>query len=89
MDYIKGLPSGKYLQLLDVITHCDLLRDALQQRPDTVALVLDPISSFQGGVDSNKVAQVRRFTAVLSQIAEEYDIAILGKGKNHRIRRIW
>ena len=44
----KGCPAGPYLQLLDVIEHCDLLRDALQQRPDTVALVLDPISVLSG-----------------------------------------
>jgi hypothetical protein len=78
LEYIKGLPTGRYVQLLDVIQHCDLLRDALIKRPDTIALVLDPISSFQGGVDSNKVAQVRRFTAVLTQLSEEQDIAILG-----------
>ena len=40
--------------------------------------MLDPISSFQGGADSNKVSQVRRFTAVLTQLSEEYDIAIIG-----------
>lgn len=78
LDYICGLPTGRYVQLLDVIGHCDLLRDALGNRPDTVALVLDPISSFQGGADSNKVTQVRQFTAVLSQISEEFNIAILG-----------
>jgi AAA domain-containing protein len=78
LEYIKGFPDGKYIRLLDVIEHCDLLRNALQQRPDTVALVLDPISSFQGSADSNKVAQVRQFTAVLTQLAEEFDIALLG-----------
>ena len=78
LEYIKGLPDGPYVRLLDVIEHCDLLRDALRQRPDTVALVLDPISSFQGGTDSNKVSQVRRFTAVLTQLSEEHDLAIIG-----------
>ena len=78
LEYIKGLPAGQYVQLLDVIAHCNLLRNALQQRPDTAALVLDPISSFQGSTDSNKVAQVRQFTAVLTQLAEEFDIALLG-----------
>ena len=78
LEYIKGMPAGPYVQLLNVIQHCDLIRQALQARPDTVALVLDPISSFQGGSDSNKVADVRRFTAVLTQISEEYNIAVIG-----------
>jgi len=78
LEYIKGLPDGPYVQLLNVIQHCDLLRQALQVRPDTVALVLDPISSFQGGTDTNKVGDVRRFTAVLTQISEEYNIAVIG-----------
>ena len=78
LEYIKGLPAGPYIELLDVIVHCNLLRDALRQRPDTVALVLDPISSFQGGADSNKVSQVRQFTAVLTQLAEEFNIAVVG-----------
>jgi hypothetical protein len=78
LEYIKGIPDGQYIRLLDVIAHCDLLRNAIRQRPDTVALVLDPISSFQGSTDSNKVSQVRQFTAVLTQLAEEFDIALLG-----------
>lgn len=79
LEYLKGMPSGRYVQLLDVIAHADLLRDALASRSDTVAMVLDPISSFQGaGVDGNKVSQVRRFTAVLSALAEEFNVAILG-----------
>lgn len=78
LEYIKGLPSGPYVELLDVIGHLDLLRDAVRSRPDTVALVLDPISSFSALVDSNKVNSVRRFTSALTQLAEEYNIAILG-----------
>ncbi len=77
LEYIKGLPSGDYCQLLDVLQHADVLRDAISKRPDTVAIVLDPISSFQGGADSNKVSAVRQFTAVLTQISEEFDIAII------------
>jgi RecA-family ATPase len=78
LEYIKGLPAGRYVQLLDVLSHVDYLRQAIAQRPDTAALVLDPLSSFQGGADSNKVAEVRRFTAVLTQLAEEFSIAVLG-----------
>ena len=78
LEYIKGIPAGRYVQLLDVIANCDLMRDALRQRPDTIALVLDPISSFQGDLDSNKVTSVRRFTAVLTQLSEEFNIAVIG-----------
>ena len=78
LEYIKGLPAGPYLQLLDVVNHCNMLRDALRQRPDTVALVLDPVSCFQGGTDGNKACHVRQFTAVLTQLAEEFNIAVLG-----------
>ncbi len=78
LEYITGSPAGTHVQLLDVITHCHLLDTALQQRPDCIALVLDPISAFQGDTDSNKVAAVRRFTGVLSQLAERHNIAIIG-----------
>jgi hypothetical protein len=78
LDYIKGQPAGNYVRLLDVIAHCELLDAVLQQRPDTVALVLDPISAFQGDTDSNKVAGVRRFTGVLSHLAEAHNIAVIG-----------
>ena len=78
LEYVKGLPEGKYVRGLDVLRHCDLLTDALASRPDTIALVLDPISSFQGGADSNKVGDVRQFTAVLTQISEEFNIAVIG-----------
>jgi len=53
LEYVKGVPSGSYVELLDVLQHADVLRDAISKRPDTVALVFDPISSFQGSADSN------------------------------------
>lgn len=78
LDYIEGVPHGPNFQLLDVVRHCDLLASAVEARPDTAAIVLDPISSFQGQSDSNKVAEVRQFTAALSKLGEDFDIAVLG-----------
>jgi hypothetical protein len=54
----------------------DLIRQALDEL-DPALMVLDPLSSSIGG-DLNAVADVRRALNPLTQIAQEYDLTVIG-----------
>jgi len=78
IEFIKGLRSGDELRLLDLLNHIHLLRESLESRPDTVMLVVDPISSFMGDVNTHKASDVRRVLSAVAQLAEDHNVAFVG-----------
>lgn len=53
------------------------LRAALEANKDCRLVVIDPISSYLGSVDSHKNAEVRSVLSPLASIASEYRIAVV------------
>jgi archaellum biogenesis ATPase FlaH len=54
------------------------LADAIKQHPDTKMIVIDPISAYLGGTDSNNNAEVRRLLTPLTKLAARTGVLILG-----------
>ncbi|HSY64927.1 MAG TPA: AAA family ATPase [Terriglobales bacterium] len=53
------------------------LEDALARIPGVRLVIIDPISSFLGGADSNTNAEVRELLSPLAALAAKYGVAIL------------
>lgn len=53
------------------------LEQNLQTIGDVKLLVIDPVSSYTGGVDSHKNAEVRSLLAPLAELAQRYGVAVL------------
>jgi len=53
------------------------VRETLLTRPDCRLIVIDPISAYMGYVDSNSNTDVRTLLFPLSQLAAEFDVAIV------------
>ena len=79
MSFIEGLQAGDQLHLLDLLRHIEYLRAELAAHPDTVLLLVDPISSFMGeGIDTHKASDVRRVLSAVARLAEDHAIAFVG-----------
>ena len=79
VSFIEGLQAGDQLHLLDLLRHIEFLRAELDDHPDTVLLLVDPISSFMGeGIDTHKASDVRRVLSAVARLAEEHAVAFVG-----------
>ena len=78
IDFIEGVQQADGLHLLDLLQHIAMLRAALVERPDTAMLLVDPISSFMGAVDTHKTSDVRRVLSAVAKLAEDHAIAFVG-----------
>lgn len=65
------------------LSHVDLQHDIhllgriVDYTPDVKLVIIDPISAYLGHVDSHKNAEVRGVLALLSQLAERHEVAVL------------
>ena len=57
--------------------HVPLLEQAVERIGDVALVVIDPVSSYGGKVDSHKNGDVRSMLAPLTKLAADHDIAIL------------
>lgn len=78
VDFIEGIRVGTDLHLLDLLRHVEILREGLKSHPDTVLLVVDPISSFMGDIDTHKASDVRRVLSAVAKLAEDFGVAFIG-----------
>lgn len=72
IDYVPiEVPTGESdeYEFLDLTMHLDRIGGELQ-RSETVLLIVDPITSFMPGVDSNKDTEVRNLLMRISKMAE-------------------
>ena len=91
LDSVVELPTGRRGFSLD--TDIDKLTMAIESVPDCRLLVIDPISSFMGNVDSHNVADVRGVLSGLSDLAQQRQFAVLyvthlNKGKGTPMSRV-
>ena len=56
----------------------DKLDQLFQEKSDAKLLIVDPVSAYMGKVDTHKDSDVRRVLAPLKDIAERWDITIIG-----------
>lgn len=56
----------------------ELLEDALKKYPNTVLIVIDPISAYMGGVDSHVNTKVREVLAPVAELAARTRCAVIG-----------
>ncbi len=66
---------------IDMIALSDGMRymhEALEQKPETRLIIIDPLSAYMGTSDSHKDADVRRVLGPLSDFASKFNVAILG-----------
>ncbi|HSW63972.1 MAG TPA: AAA family ATPase [Dissulfurispiraceae bacterium] len=56
----------------------DALETELRQDPEIKLVILDPITSYLGGVDENSNADVRELLEPLAKLAEEIRVTIIG-----------
>lgn len=79
VNFIEGVSSDNEVELLDLLRHVEQLREALIACPDTVLLLVDPITSFMGaGIDTHKTSDVRRVLSAVAKVAEEHNVAFVG-----------
>jgi hypothetical protein len=64
-------------RLFDLETGIATLEDALARIPGVRLIIIDPISAYLGGADSNTNAEVRELLSPLAALAAKYGIAIL------------
>jgi putative DNA primase/helicase len=61
----------------DLETGIATLEDALARIPGVRLIVIDPISAYLGGADSNTNAEVRKLLSPLAAFAAKYGVAVL------------
>jgi putative DNA primase/helicase len=64
-------------RLFDLETGIATLEDALARIPGVRLIVVDPISAYLGGADSNTNAEVRKLLSPLAVFAAKYGVAVL------------
>jgi len=76
-EVIRGRKDGGMFSLA---TDIPILRAALKKRPDTVMLVVDPVSAYfgLGKADTNKGSDVRAILDPLGKLAQEFKITVIG-----------
>ena len=78
VDEETGKSSSKVMGLYDLSKDLDVLIKEVENHPDTRLVVIDPISAYMGGKNSNSNTEVREFLHPLVNLAKERSIAIIG-----------
>ena len=73
---IKHTSSGEIVVPFK-LEHIDELSNAISQLNDCKLLVVDPIGSYMGNVDSHRDTEVRSLLTPLSKLADKYQIAVV------------
>lgn len=71
-----SVEKGKQ-KAFDIKNDLQLLSNALKTFKDTSLIVIDPITAFLGETDSNSNSEVRELLRLLSELAEEHNVAML------------
>ena len=64
--------------IYDLTEHLDLLEQAIEDKGNIRLVILDPITGYMGTLNSNSNTEVRSFLNPLKELAEKYELAILG-----------
>lgn len=74
---LEGIINNGKRGFFNLIEHVSFLEEAINKIDDLKLLIIDPITSYLRGVDSNKTTEVRDALVPLSSIAENYKISII------------
>jgi len=58
--------------------HLSLLERAIRETKNVRLVIFDPLAAYLGSIESNKVTQVRSALGLLTNLAEKYNVAIIG-----------
>ena len=93
LDCVRGDDGDTpYERGIDLDRDIDRIATAIREIGDCRLVTIDPISSYLGGTDSHKNADVRAVLSPLAKMAEELDVAVvcvshLRKGEGSAIHR--
>lgn len=62
----------------DLTQQLDLLEQAIEDKGNIRLVILDPITGYMGSLNPNSNTEVRSFMNPLKELAEKYELAILG-----------
>jgi len=74
---LKAAGEG-HKRAIDLQKHIPQFREFLDEKPDTQALILDPLHGFLPNADTNNDAKKRDALLPLGDLAQDYRIAVIG-----------
>lgn len=84
--------KGEHDIAFDLEHGLHVLEAAIQERPETEVVVIDPVSAYVGAKNTHKDSDVRRLLSPLTALAAKYNVAIIAithltKGQGNAIQR--
>jgi putative DNA primase/helicase len=64
--------------IYDLLEDMDILEDMIKEKGNIGLIILDPITAYMGTLNGNNNTEVRYFMNPLKELAEKYELAILG-----------
>ena len=77
-DPVTGADVDGECGMYNLTRDLDVLRSAILQVKDTRLVVIDPISAYMAGKNSNNNTEVREFLTPITDLAAEMNISIIG-----------
>ncbi len=77
VDEKTGKTCSQVSGLYDLSKDLPVLAEEIKNNPDTRLVVIDPISAYMGGKNSNSNTEVREFLHPLVRLAKERSVAII------------
>lgn len=74
---IETRPDGTTAERTVSMKDIPTLEEAVRDRPGTKLIIIDPVSAYTGGNDSNHGDEVRELTTPLKALAERHGIAVV------------
>jgi hypothetical protein len=71
--FIDGEPKSMEVKLHNI----EILRQAIEDHPDTKLIVIDPVACYLGKADGHKEQDVRQLLSPLAQLAKEKNVCIV------------
>lgn len=75
---IKTKSSGRdAIRLFDLSADADPLERILEDNPEIIVMIIDPVSAYQGKTDSHNNSDIRALLAPYQELATKYGVAII------------
>ena len=89
---IEGVKDGQTEEFFNVLDHLPALEKAIKIMGDVRLIVIDPLTSYLGQMETNRTAPVRAALAPLAALAEKHNVAVVAVShlnKNEAMRAIY
>lgn len=74
---LRGTKLDDREQEFDLLSDVEQLRTAITQVPSCQLIIIDPVSSYLGGIDTHRDAAVRSALRPLAEMADEMNVAVI------------